>query len=259
MTQQGFSYTNHTLMPEALETWPVSLMQHVPRHLEIIFRINQEFLAAAHSQPGATAASARLSLIDENGERACAWPTCPSSAATGSTVFRRCTGPAGQDHLRRLRALWPERFTNMTNGVTPRRWLAGQPRPGRRCSTAPGREWRLDLDRLRACCLRATTPASAPSSWPSSSPTRRAWRRHRATPPAPAGSTRTGSLFDAGQAHPRIQAPAAEPAARGGRYQAILADPARRLGAAHGDLRRQGGVVHAAAPDHPADPRRRQR
>ena len=66
-----FSYTNHTLMPEALETWPVSLMQHVlPRHLEIIFRINKEFLdEAARHRPNDHDFLARLSLIDEHGER----------------------------------------------------------------------------------------------------------------------------------------------------------------------------------------------
>ena len=71
ITQQTFSYTNHTLMPEALETWPVSLMQQVlPRHLEIIFRINHEFLLLAEAlRPGDMAFQRRLSLIDEAGER----------------------------------------------------------------------------------------------------------------------------------------------------------------------------------------------
>ena len=71
VTKKVFSYTNHTLMPEALETWPVSLMQHVlPRHLEIIFRINAEFLAeAAAHRPGDNDFLRRLSLIDETGER----------------------------------------------------------------------------------------------------------------------------------------------------------------------------------------------
>ncbi|MBP7668275.1 MAG: glycogen/starch/alpha-glucan phosphorylase, partial [Burkholderiaceae bacterium] len=71
MTQKTFSYTNHTLMPEALETWPVSLMQQVlPRHLEIIFRINHEFLVQAQAlRPGDMEFQRRLSLIDEGGER----------------------------------------------------------------------------------------------------------------------------------------------------------------------------------------------
>ena len=94
MTQKVFSYTNHTLMPEALETWPVALMQQVlPRHLEIILRINQEFLdeAAAH-RPGRHDFLRRLSLIDEvAASAACAWPTCRSWAATRSTACRRCT------------------------------------------------------------------------------------------------------------------------------------------------------------------------
>jgi glycogen phosphorylase len=93
LTQQVFSYTNHTLMPEALETWPVALMQRVlPRHLEIILRINHDFLAWRRARrPGDAEFLRRLSLIDESGERRVRMATCRSSAATRSTACRRCT------------------------------------------------------------------------------------------------------------------------------------------------------------------------
>ncbi|MDD2811368.1 glycogen/starch/alpha-glucan family phosphorylase, partial [Rhodoferax sp.] len=129
---QTFSYTNHTLMPEALETWPVGLMQHVlPRHLEIIFRINKEFLEfAAQQRPGDNDFLARLSLIDERGERRV------RMAHLSIVGSHRVNGVSAlhsdllvQTIFADFAALWPERFTNMTNGVTPRRWLA-QANPG---------------------------------------------------------------------------------------------------------------------------------
>jgi starch phosphorylase len=133
-----FSYTNHTLMPEALETWPVALMQHVlPRHLEIIFRINKEFLeqAAAHTGPGDTASWP--AVADRRTRRAPRAHGAPVDR--GQPQGQRRVGTAldllVRDHLCRLRQPVAERFTNMTNGVTPRRWLA-QANPGwRRCST----------------------------------------------------------------------------------------------------------------------------
>ncbi|MBS0446359.1 MAG: glycogen/starch/alpha-glucan phosphorylase [Proteobacteria bacterium] len=148
-----FSYTNHTLMPEALETWPVSLMQQVlPRHLEIIFRINQEFLdLAARHRPGDGEFLARLSLIDERGERRV-------RMAHLSIVGSHKVNGVSQLHSDLLvqtifadfASLWPERFTNMTNGVTPRRWLA-QANPGLAglLDKTLGRGWRYDLDQLK--------------------------------------------------------------------------------------------------------------
>ncbi|WP_245213419.1 glycogen/starch/alpha-glucan phosphorylase [Rhizobacter sp. AJA081-3] len=154
ITQRVFSYTNHTLMPEALETWPVALMQHVlPRHLEIIFRINQDFLDfAAKFRPGDMGFLARLSLIDESGERRV---RMANLSIVGSHKVNGVSALHSDLLVKTIfadfAALWPDRFTNMTNGVTPRRWLA-QANPGLAglLDRTLGAKWRLDLDQLQA-------------------------------------------------------------------------------------------------------------
>ncbi|HSW23734.1 MAG TPA: glycogen/starch/alpha-glucan family phosphorylase, partial [Burkholderiaceae bacterium] len=153
ITGKVFSYTNHTLMPEALETWPVSLMQHVlPRHLEIIFRINQELLDfAAKRRPNDLGFLARLSLIDESGERRV---RMAHLSIVGSHMVNGVSALHSDLLVKTIFAdfasLWPERFTNMTNGVTPRRWLA-QANAGLAglLDRSIGTRWRLDLDELR--------------------------------------------------------------------------------------------------------------
>ena len=153
ITRRVFSYTNHTLMPEALETWPVALMQQVlPRHLEIIFRINHEFLAeVAQRWPGQLDVQRRLSLIDEQGERRVRMAhlsivgshrvngvSALHSDLLVSTVFSE------------FATLWPDRFINITNGVTPRRWLSmANPGLASLLDDALGTTWRRDLGELR--------------------------------------------------------------------------------------------------------------
>jgi starch phosphorylase len=161
--RQTFSYTNHTLMPEALETWPLGLVQQLlPRHLDIIYRINHEFLQfAAAQRPGDHGFLARLSLIDEQGERRV-------RMANLSIVGSHQVNGVSALHSRLLvdtlfadfAALWPERFTNMTNGVTPRRWLA-QCNPGlaQLLDRSIGSGWRLDLDQLRLLQQHRHNPA----------------------------------------------------------------------------------------------------
>jgi starch phosphorylase len=154
VTTRVFSYTNHTLMPEALETWPVALMQHVlPRHLEIIFRINLEFLEfAARHRPGDIGFLARLSLIDESGERRV---RMANLSIVGSHKVNGVSALHSDLLVKTIfadfAAIWPERFTNMTNGVTPRRWLA-QANPGLAglLDRTLGTQWRLDLDQLQS-------------------------------------------------------------------------------------------------------------
>ncbi|MBL0089090.1 MAG: glycogen/starch/alpha-glucan phosphorylase [Ideonella sp.] len=151
-TRQVFSYTNHTLMPEALETWPVSLMQQVlPRHLEIIFRINQEFLNEIGVRwPGDHGLRRRLSLIDEQGERRVRMAHLSivgSHKVNGVSALHSdlLTTTVFADFAR----LWPDHFINVTNGITPRRWLA-QANPGLAglLDESIGIEWRRNLARL---------------------------------------------------------------------------------------------------------------
>ncbi len=153
LCRQIFSYTNHTLMPEALETWPVSLMQHVlPRHMEIIFRINKEFLdQAARFRPGDNDFLKRLSLIDEVGERRV---RMAHLSVVGSHQVNGVSALHSELLVHTIFAdfasLWPERFTNMTNGVTPRRWLAqANPELSSLLDAHLSSAWRLDLDQLK--------------------------------------------------------------------------------------------------------------
>ena len=148
-----FSYTNHTLMPEALETWPVSLIQHVlPRHLEIVFRINEALLTeAARQRPGDTGLLSRLSLIDEHGERRV---RMAHLSIVGSHRVNGVSALHSQLLVQTIFAdfasLWPERFINVTNGVTPRRWLAQcNPLLAGLIDTHIGGNWRRDLGELR--------------------------------------------------------------------------------------------------------------
>ncbi|WP_425259620.1 glycogen/starch/alpha-glucan phosphorylase [Rubrivivax sp. RP6-9] len=163
LTGRVFSYTNHTLMPEALETWPVALMQQVlPRHLQIIFRINHDFLAdAARRKPGDDGFLRRLSLIDESGERRV---RMAHLAVVGSHKVNGVSALHSDLLVQTIFAdfalLWPDRFTNMTNGVTPRRWLA-QANPGLAAllDQRIGRGWRLRLDELARLRPLATDAA----------------------------------------------------------------------------------------------------
>ena len=162
-TTQVFSYTNHTLMPEALETWAVALMQRVlPRHMDIIYRINHEFLSmAAATRPGDHAFMQRMSLIDERGERRV---RMAHLAVVGSHKVNGVSALHSdllvQTIFADFASLWPERFINVTNGVTPRRWLA-QANPGLATllDQTLGKAWRLDLDQLSQLRSKAADPA----------------------------------------------------------------------------------------------------
>ena len=158
-----FSYTNHTLMPEALETWSVALMQHVlPRHLQIILRINQEFLDfAAQVRPGDIGFLQRLSLIEENGERRV---RMAHLCVVGSHKVNGVSALHSELIVRTIFAdfasLFPERFVNVTNGVTPRRWLV-QANPGLASliDRTIGNGWRSDLEQLAGLARHADSGA----------------------------------------------------------------------------------------------------
>jgi starch phosphorylase len=150
---RSFGYTNHTLLPEALETWPLSMLRELlPRHLEIIEEINARFLAGVRARfPGDEARVQRMSLIGESGERSVRMAhlaTVGSHAVNG--VAELHTGLLKASVLRDFHALWPERFSNRTNGVTPRRFVA-MSNPGLRAlvTRAIGDGWVSRLEELR--------------------------------------------------------------------------------------------------------------
>lgn len=126
ITRKSLGYTNHTLLPEALERWPLPLFASVlPRHLEIIYEINRRFLDEVRVRfPGDEARVSRMSLIDEEGEKyiRMAHLACVGSHAINGVAMLH-TELLKRDVLRDFYDLYPERFYNVTNGVTPRRWV----------------------------------------------------------------------------------------------------------------------------------------
>ena len=153
ITRQTFSYTNHTLLPEALEQWPVGLFKQVlPRHLEIIYEINAQFLDEMRMRYlGDNERLGRMSLINEGGERyvRMAHLACVGSHAINGVAALH-TQLLKQDVLADFYALAPNRFSNKTNGVTPRRWLAlSNPRLCNLLNETIGDGWIKDLDQLQ--------------------------------------------------------------------------------------------------------------
>jgi glycogen phosphorylase len=153
ITRETFGYTNHTLLPEALETWPLSMFREfLPRHLEIIYEINQRFLAEVRARfPGDEARVARMSLIDEKGGkrvRMANLASVGSHAINGVAALH--TELLKASVLRDFHELWPERFSNKTNGVTPRRFLAlANPELRELINRSIGTGWITHLDELK--------------------------------------------------------------------------------------------------------------
>jgi starch phosphorylase len=153
ITQKSFGYTNHTLLPEALEKWPVSLFGGLlPRHLEIILEINYRFLEEVKAKyPGDDGKISRLSLIDESGER---YVRMAHLASVGSHAINGVAALHSEllikDVLRDFYELWPHKFSNKTNGVTPRRWVVlNNQRLTELISNKIGKEWIKDLYQLK--------------------------------------------------------------------------------------------------------------
>jgi glycogen phosphorylase len=153
ITHRAIAYTNHTLLPEALETWPLPLVAKLlPRHLEIIFEINRRFLDEVRARfPGDDARVQRMSLIGERGDK-------QVRMAHLATVASHHVNGVAELHSRLLREtvlrdfaeLWPERFTNVTNGVTPRRFMRlANPTLSSLIDEAIGSGWLRDTDKLR--------------------------------------------------------------------------------------------------------------
>ena len=149
-TQKTFSYTNHTLLPEALEKWPLPLFAGLlPRHLELIYEINRRFLDEVRlSRPEDPALPARVSLIDECGEKSV---RMAHLACLGSHAINGVAGLHSellqQTVLRDFHQLFPGKFWNVTNGVTPRRWIAlSNPRLAQLVTTRIGDRWLSHLE-----------------------------------------------------------------------------------------------------------------
>jgi starch phosphorylase len=153
ITRATFAYTNHTLLPEALERWPLDLFgRMLPRHLEIIYEINARFLDEVRiAFFGDEARLARMSLIDESGPRYVRMAhlaTAGSHAVNG--VAQLHTELLKSDVLRDFYELWPHKFSNKTNGVTPRRWMVlANPKLSNYISQAIGESWIRNLGELR--------------------------------------------------------------------------------------------------------------
>src|SRR5256885_6859230 len=152
ITQRTLAYTNHTLLPEALEKWPVAWFEVLlPRHLEIIYEINRRLLASVRSRyPGDEGRVARVSLIEEG-------PSKHVRMANLAIVGSHSTNGVAAIHSELLRTMtvkdlaemFPERFSNKTNGVTPRRWLLlANPALARAITEAIGDGWITDLGQL---------------------------------------------------------------------------------------------------------------
>jgi glycogen phosphorylase len=153
ITVASFGYTNHTLLPEALETWPLPMFaDFLPRHLEIIFEINRRFLDEVRARfPGDQERVKRMSLIGEEGEKSVRMAhlaTVGSHAINGVAALH--SELLTSSVLKDFYELWPDRFSNKTNGVTPRRFLA-LANPGLRelLDDTIGNGWLVDLERLR--------------------------------------------------------------------------------------------------------------
>ena len=153
ITQRSLGYTNHTLLPEALEKWPIDLFEAIiPRQLEIIYEINRRFLDSVRRRyPGDESRVARVSMIEEG-------PTRRVRMAHVAVVGSHSTNGVAAIHSDLLRThvlhdfaeMFPERFNNKTNGVTPRRWLQqANPALSRLITEEIGDEWIIDLSQLR--------------------------------------------------------------------------------------------------------------
>ena len=153
LTRRSTGYTNHTILQEALEKWPVRMMERLlPRHLQIIYEINGRFLQEISSRyPGDIKKLQRMSLIDENGERYVRMANlCLVGTSSVNGVAKLHTKILKEDIFKDFYELWPEKFHNVTNGITPRRWLLkANPMLSQLITESIGDSWITHLDELR--------------------------------------------------------------------------------------------------------------
>ncbi len=162
LTKGTFGYTNHTLLPEALESWPVALLERLlPRHMQIVYQINADILVEARKKSGFTdQQAAAVSLIDEHGGRRVRMGQLAfvgSHSINGVSALH--TELMKQTVFSDLHKLYPERINNKTNGITPRRWLM-QCNPGltKLITDRIGPEFLDDIDKLKGLIAHAEDP-----------------------------------------------------------------------------------------------------
>ena len=194
VTCRTFAYTNHTLLPEALERWPLQVFGRVlPRHLQIIYEINAQFLEEVRIRfLGDEARIARLSLIDESGERyvRMAHLACVGSHAINGVAALH-TELLKRDVLKDFYEMWPQKFSNKTNGVTPRRWMVlSNPR----LADLDQRAYRRGLDQGSCAAASGLEPMAEDAAF------RARWReikQHNKTanwPPSPCATPASSSI-----------------------------------------------------------------
>ncbi|MBF0562908.1 MAG: glycogen/starch/alpha-glucan family phosphorylase, partial [Alphaproteobacteria bacterium] len=152
MTSRTFSYTNHTLLPEALETWPISMLESVlPRNLEIIYQINHKFLLQVkYSFPGDLGILRRMSLIDDDTRRIRMSHLAIVGSVKVNGVAELHTNLMCQTIFNDFNNMWPHKFVNVTNGVTPRRWvMQSNPELSKLITGRIGATWITDLAKLQ--------------------------------------------------------------------------------------------------------------
>ena len=153
ITRSSTGYTNHTILPEALEKWPVRMMESLlPRHLQIIYEINGRFLKElSAAMPTDLDRIARMSLIDEHGERYVRMANmCIIGTSSTNGVAKLHSEILKKSLFRDFYELYPEKFTNVTNGITPRRWLLkANPMLSQLITETIGPEWVTHLEDLR--------------------------------------------------------------------------------------------------------------
>ena len=163
ITSRTFNYTCHTLLPEALERWSVGLLQYLlPRHMELIFRMNKRFLEKVRERfPNDLSRVINMSIIEEGSERMVRM----AHLATVASVHVNGVAALHSQLLREtvlhdFAEMYPERFTNVTNGVTPRRFIKlANPRLSDLLTEAVGDGWLTDLDKLSGLEALADDPA----------------------------------------------------------------------------------------------------
>jgi starch phosphorylase len=151
--EKTFAYTNHTVLPEALETWPVDLIRRIlPRHMDIIFEINRRFLSDVRARHKTDSSLlARVSLIADTGQQRVRMSHLAIVGShTVNGVAELHSKIIKEDLFRDFDTVFPGRLANVTNGITPRRWLAqANPKLARLINDTIGPEWITELDRLR--------------------------------------------------------------------------------------------------------------